>query len=415
MSVKEINAYTVSELTREIRVLLEDSLSGIRVEGEISNFKVYTSGHAYFSLKDEKSVLNCVMFRSHASRVRFEPRDGLSVLCRGSVSVYDKRGQYQLYVESMEPKGKGALQLAFEQLKEKLLKEGLFDEEKKKEIPALPKHIGVVTSPSGAAIRDILKVVHRRFDNMRVTLYPVKVQGDGAKEEIAAGIKAFNAYNEQIKEQETGEDPVDVLITGRGGGSLEDLWAFNEETVARAIFDSEIPVISAVGHEVDFTIADFAADLRAATPSAAAEVSVPLKSDLLDRVGECRKALDERVREKIEDLEAEVLALRKSYVLRTPVNIFLQLGQQIDDLVSRAYSHTRHLYRMKEGRLSGLAGKLRALSPLSVLERGYGITFKGDKVVKKVSSVKRGDVIKTRLADGEISSTVETIKAKSNG
>ncbi|MFQ5952626.1 MAG: exodeoxyribonuclease VII large subunit, partial [Candidatus Omnitrophota bacterium] len=247
MIKEDTKVYTVSELTRDIRLVLEGSFPEVWVEGEVSNFKIYSSGHAYFSIKDENSVLNCVMFRNNSSRVDFAVEDGLHVLCFGRISVYDKRGQYQLYVSKIEPRGKGALQLAFEQLKEKLRKEGFFNVERKRPLPFLPMHIGVVTSPTGAAVRDILKVARRRFANVEITLRPVKVQGDEAKHEIAQAIEEFNEFNHYLVETESEEHPVDVLIVGRGGGSLEDLWPFNEEKVARSIYASEIPIISAVG------------------------------------------------------------------------------------------------------------------------------------------------------------------------
>lgn len=249
--------YTVSELTREARMLLESAFPAVWVEGEISNFSIHSSGHMYFSLKDENAVLNCAMFRSENQQLKFGPKDGMQVLCFGRISIYDKQGRYQLYVQTMEPKGLGALQLAFQQLKERLQKEGLFDAAHKKPIPFLPQRIGIVTSPTGAAIRDILNISTRRFQNIHIIINPVRVQGEGAAIEIANAIKEFNEYAK-----------LDVIIVARGGGSLEDLWSFNEEIVARAIYDSKIPVISAIGHEVDFTIADFVADFRAPTPSA---------------------------------------------------------------------------------------------------------------------------------------------------
>lgn len=266
---REKHVYTVSELTRDLRVIIEDSFPGVWVEGEISNFILHTSGHIYFSLKDATSVLRCAMFKRANEKLKFSLKNGMKVIVLGSVSLYEARGDYQLIIEELEPRGVGALQLQFQQLKEKLQKEGLFDERYKAPIPFLPTRIGVVTSPTGAAIRDILSIARRRFANVEIIINPVKVQGVGAKEEIAAAIRQFNELGN-----------IDVMIVGRGGGSLEDLWPFNEEVVARAIFDSEIPVISAVGHEIDFTIADFAADFRASTPSAAAELVIPKKRGL---------------------------------------------------------------------------------------------------------------------------------------
>ena len=410
MSKVEERIYTVSELTKDIRFLLEDAFPEVWVEGEVSNFKIYTSGHAYFSLKDENGLLNCVMFKGNSSRVNFTVEDGMHVLCFGRISVYDKRGQYQLYVSKIEPRGKGALQLAFEQLKKKLHKEGLFDEERKRPLPFLPMHVGVVTSPTGAAIRDILKIARRRFSNIEITLRPVKVQGDEAKHEIAQAIEEFNEFNQYLSETESEDHPVDVLIVGRGGGSLEDLWAFNEEKVARAIYSSEIPVISAVGHEIDYTISDFTADFRAATPSAAAELIIPVKKDLADRIKENKERIKAAVKGKINILEKEVKSLKESYVLRAPMNVLLQLEQQVDELLKSVMSHTTHSVELKERDFAAASGKLNMLSPLAVLERGYSITFKGEKIIKEARKLKKGDTLRTKLAEGEALSKVESVK-----
>lgn len=410
MPKKDVKVYTVSEVTRRVRHLLDESFSDVWIEGEVSNFKVYTSGHAYFKIKDAGSVLSCVMFKSSASKLKFEAVDGLSVLCHGKISVYDKSGQYQLYVTKMEPQGKGALQMAFEQLKEKLGKEGLFDEEHKKDLPEVPKRVGVVTSPSGAAIRDILKVAHRRFDNMRITLRPVRVQGDEAQHEIASAIEEFNEFNSFLKETASEEPPVDLLIVGRGGGSLEDLWAFNEEKVARAIFSSEIPIISAVGHEVDYTIADFVADFRAPTPSAAAEEGIPEKEDLLLRVDSLTEEMFSLLKNKLERLSAEVKSLRESYVLRAPMNVFLQLEQEIDGLIEKASRGLKHILTVKKGEFASFVSKLEALNPLAVLARGYSITFSDDKVIRSAKKLKKGDTIRTRFLEGEAISKIDQVK-----
>jgi exodeoxyribonuclease VII large subunit len=270
---------TVSALTIELRAVLEERFPAVWVEGEISNFRLYGSGHAYFTLKDAEAQLRCVLFRNRGRRIKFEPADGLHVMAFGSVEVYAQRGEYQLVVELLEPKGLGALQLAFEQLKARLTLEGLFDPARKRELPRFPRKIGIVTSPSGAAIRDMLRVIGRRFGELHIVIAPAKVQGEGAAEEIAQGLRDLNALGD-----------VDVIIVGRGGGSLEDLWAFNEEVVARAICASKAPVISAVGHEVDFTIADFVADLRAPTPSAAAELVVREKQAVVDALDELARS-----------------------------------------------------------------------------------------------------------------------------
>ena len=340
----------------------------------------------------------------------FDIEDGMKVLSFGRISVYDKRGQYQLYVNKVEPKGKGALQLAFEQLKERLKKEGLFEEENKKPLPAMPVRVGVVTSPTGAAIRDILKVAKRRYSNIEITIYPVQVQGDKAKTEISEAIKALNEYNSHLKTVETNEHPIDVIIVGRGGGSLEDLWAFNEEIVARAIYASEIPIISAVGHEIDYTISDFVADHRAPTPSAAAELVVPSKKDIAARIKDLESNLKAGIKDKINLLEKDLGALKNSYVLRTPLNIIIQLGQQVDDLTKTIVTKMEHLFQIKSKELGSWAGKLDMLSPLAVLERGYSITFKEKSIVKDSKKVKKGDLLKTRIAKGLILSKVESVK-----
>src|SRR6266513_3475225 len=286
---------TVSALTIELRAVLEERCPAGWVEGEISNFRSYGSGHAYFTLKDADAQLRCVIFRTRAQRIRFQPADGLHVVAFGSVEVYAQRGEYQLVVELLEPRGLGALQLAFEQLKARLHAEGLFDAARKRDLPRFPKKIGIVTSPSGAALRDMLRVIGRRFGELHLMIAPCRVQGEGAAAEIAQGLRDLNALGD-----------VDVIIVGRGGGSLEDLWAFNEEVVARAIVASKAPVISAVGHEVDFTIADFVADLRAPTPSAAAELVVREKQAVVDSLAQLRARLERFAARPLRDLERRV-------------------------------------------------------------------------------------------------------------
>ncbi|RKY41806.1 MAG: exodeoxyribonuclease VII large subunit [Candidatus Makaraimicrobium thalassicum] len=406
--MNDVNVYTVTRLTRDIRLVLEDTFQAVWVEGEVSNFTVSSAGHTYFSLKDESSLLNCVMFRGNSGRVGFTVKDGMQVLCYGRVSVYDKRGQYQLYATKMEPRGKGALQLAFEQLKEKLYKEGLFDEANKKPLPFLPMHLGVITSATGAAVRDILKVARRRFTNIKISIYPVRVQGDEAKHEIARAIEELNEYNRHIAET-GGEYPVDVIIVGRGGGSLEDLWPFNEEIVAREIYASEIPVVSAVGHEIDYTISDFVADLRAPTPSAAAELVIPLKHDLTVRINEYRDRLYLSIKTKTEMLEKAVKTSRDRYVLRAPMNVFLQMRQQVDDLLRTAVSGISHSLELKQRDLGTVTGKLQALSPLAVLERGYSITFKDGRIVRDAGLLEEGDILHSRLSLGRVTSRVEHV------
>lgn len=404
--------YTVSEITRDVRFILDEHFADVWIEGEISNFKTYPSGHSYFSLKDKNSLLKCVLFKNSSGNLKFDVEDGMHVLCRGRVSFYEKSGQCQLYVEVVEPRGKGALQLAFEKLKKKLYEEGLFSEEHKKPLPFLPMRVGVVTSSAGAAIRDILKVARRRFSNVEISIRPVRVQGDEAKGEIADAIKELNEYNEVLAKEEKDAHPIDIIIVGRGGGSLEDLWPFNEEVVARAIFDSEIPVISAVGHEVDYTISDFVADFRAATPSAAAELVMPLKEELVGKINKLRARAYQAIKSRRDRLESDVTALKNSYVLKAPMNVFLQMGQEVDELVRSLANNVTGIVKTKRSSLGALAGKLEALSPLAVLSRGYSITFKEGKPVKSSQGLKKGDEIETRLGEGTLTSKVETVKSK---
>ncbi|AJE03181.1 exodeoxyribonuclease VII large subunit [Geobacter pickeringii] len=347
---------TVSQLTGLIRGVLEENFEHVWVEGEVSNLAMPSSGHLYFTLKDAGAQLRCVMFRASARALKFRPKDGMGLIVRGRVTVYDQRGDYQLLVEYLEPRGIGALQLAFIQLKEKLGREGLFSEERKRPIPALPQRIGIVTSPTGAAIHDMLNVLNRRFANVEVLIRPVKVQGEGAAEEIAAAIDDLNRHGS-----------IDVMIVGRGGGSLEDLWAFNEEAVARAIHRSRIPVISAVGHEVDFTIADFVADLRAPTPSAAAEMVVKSKEELGARVDFLRHRLVQGVRGQLAELRGELDSLSRS--LRDPTMLLGHLAQRVDDLALRGERAIAGILRQHRGTLDGLGTHLRLTNPALEVER----------------------------------------------
>lgn len=403
---------SVTDLTRRIKGMLEDALPAVWVEGEISNFAAAASGHVYFTLKDANAALSVFMFRNIAGKLAFKPGDGLQVLAFGQISVYEKRGQYQLIATQLMPKGLGALQLAFEQLKQKLAKEGLFDAERKKPLPALPRRIGLVTSPTGAAIRDFLNIIGRRFPNLHIIINPVRVQGEGAAEEIAAAIDEFNAL-----------DLVDVIIVTRGGGSLEDLWAFNEEVVARAITRSRLPTISAVGHEIDFTIADFVADLRAPTPSAAAELVVRAKDELLEMLAQYRKRLDKDLRYRLSEAHRRLAGC----VLRHPLELVRQYQQQVDDLAHRLRQATGVALQQRRARLSAIRlvtpavllqrsrhrlaqaqTRLELLSPKATLERGYSITRTEDgRIVKTVKGVRRGDKLRTLVADGEISSVAE--------
>ncbi len=317
----EKHVWRVSELTLRLRDVLEEEFPDVWIEGEISNYRAAQSGHLYFTMKDEKAQIRCVCFRDQVRGLRFRPEDGLKVTVRGGVSVYEARGEYQIYVSHIEPVGLGALQLAFEQLKNKLEAEGLFDAERKKHLPALPRRIGIVSSPQGAAIRDILRVLRRRFPNLHVTLFPVKVQGDGAAEEIVRAIQHFNRT-----------EMVDVMIVARGGGSLEDLWAFNEEIVARAIAASEIPIITGIGHETDTTIADFAADLRAPTPSAAAEIVVRTRAEFEKHIEDCTRALVQYMRYFFSERRHAVRDLTTHRAFRRPGDILRRQRQRVDEL-----------------------------------------------------------------------------------
>lgn len=394
---EEKRIYTVSELTEDIKVILENTFPEVWVEGEISNFSQSQSGHFYFNLKDAKSVLRCVFFRGLNHGLKFALKDGLQCIILGRVNVYAPSGQYQLNIQRLEPKGAGALQLAFEQLKEKLAQEGFFDEARKKSLPALPLRVGVVTSPSGAAIRDILNILKRRAPFVKIILNPVKVQGEGAAREIAQAIADFNQYKD-----------VDVLIVGRGGGSLEDLWAFNEEIVARAIYNSKIPVISAVGHEVDWTIADFTADLRAPTPSAAAELVVRQKNELCDELEHLLIRMNMSLENKIKSLAKELFRLKGAYVLKYPLNVIQVYVQRVDELNHRLSQRAKHILEVAHQGFVHLSEKLNVLSPLNILSRGYSITFKLPemKLVAELSQIKTSDCIQTRLSSGSIVSQV---------
>jgi len=395
----EKHIYKVSELTRNTRVILEGRFNDIWIEGEVSNFVKHQSGHMYFSIRDKESVLSCVFFKGVNMGLKFEIKDGMQILCFGKISVYDKRGQYQLYVKKVEPKGVGALQIAFEQLKEKLIKEKLFDELHKKPIPYLPQRIGVITSPTGAAIRDILNVTKRRFSNIEIIINPVRVQGEEAKYEIENALDIFNEL-----------ENVDVIILGRGGGSLEDLWPFNEEIVARAIYRSEIPVISAVGHEVDWTISDFVSDFRAPTPSAAAELVIPRKEDLINTINGFIERLKNALISKVCFMEEKLNSLKEMYVLREPFNLILQHEQGVDSLIQDLNLKIGFALKIKNESFNAIVGKLDVLSPLNILNRGYSITSTDSgRIIKEVKNIKEGDPITTRLSRGEIISKVKSI------
>lgn len=355
--------YTVSELNREIKSILEDSYPDIWLEGEISNYKTYPSGHSYFTLKDAESQIAAVLFQNVASTLRFQLEDGLKVCVRAKVSTYPKRGDYQLIIFFAEPSGKGALQLAFEQLKKKLEAEGIFDASRKKPIPFLPQRIGIITSPSGAAIRDIITIINRRFASVELLLYPVRVQGEEAPEDIARAIGYLNTHHREL----------DVLLVGRGGGSLEDLWAFNEEQVARAIAGSRIPIISCVGHETDYTIADFVADLRAPTPSAAAELVVQNKEDLMRTVRRLFQSLVSALNYRIDIYSEQLARLQHSTALTKPQELFAAKLQEIDELLHGLVRGMNTHIRNAEISFQSLVDKMQLLSPLAILGRGYAV------------------------------------------
>jgi exodeoxyribonuclease VII large subunit len=390
--------YTVSDINRQARMLIEAKFSGVWVEGEISNLKHHTSGHIYLSLKDSASQISAAFFSRSNQGLKFQLKDGLKVVAFGRLSLYEARGQYQFYIERVEPKGLGALQLAFLQLRDRLQKEGLFDIDRKRSIPKFPGTVGIITSPTGAAIRDMLNVMKRRSQGTRILLNPVRVQGEGSAEEIAQAIDEMNQLP-------AGE--VDVLIVGRGGGSLEDLWAFNEEVVARAVHRSKIPVISAVGHEIDWTICDWVADLRAPTPSAAAELVVQNSEEIFERIEDSRIRIHNAARNFLAFRKKTVATLLASYAFEQPRVLLDQFSQRFDELFRQLNSSARNTVVMKQKGLQSAAGQLRTLNPLAILERGYSLTFlKDGELLKQVNQVRTGDKLATRVTDGIVYSTV---------
>jgi len=414
--------YTVSELTKEIRMLLENSFAKIIVEGEISNVRTPLSGHCYFTIKDENAQIKVVLFRRAYEVQKVKPTDGMLIRVYGEITVYEKNGEYQIIAEKIEEAGKGSLYARLEALKEKLKKEGLFDESRKKQLPLLPLHIGVVTSPRGAAIRDMLKILNRRFPNLHILIVPVKVQGEEAAGEIA---RAINLLNE-IKE-------VDVIIIGRGGGSIEDLWAFNEEIVVRTVAASQIPIISAVGHETDFTLCDFAADVRAPTPSAAAEIVIGRKEDFISLLTNADNTLKRSLMNSFTNAVSRLRSIQGHYVFKQPQNLiskysdklktcimtimhsmenkFNEYSQKIDDFSYRQTIQLQIAIKEAKQEIKRLESHLKALDPLAVLNRGYSLTknVKG-KIIRSYSDVSVGDKIITLLANGILESTVVSTK-----
>lgn len=383
---------TVGQLNRYVKSLLEGNphLTDVYVGGEISNFtNHYKSGHLYFSLKDEQALVRAVMFRGSASHLQFTPENGMKVIVRARVSLYEKDGSFQIYVEEMQPDGVGALQLAYEQLKARLAKEGLFDEARKRSLPRFPTRIGVITSPTGAAVRDILNILGRRYPLAEVVMVPVLVQGEGAPPQL---VKAVELLNEQ--------QAADVIIIGRGGGSIEELWAFNDEAVARAVAASRIPVISAVGHETDFTICDFVADLRAPTPSAAAELAVPDQNELRIRLTHLWQRAATATENGVRREQQRLTNLRKKRCLASPLYVVEEQGMRLDYLMRAFVAVAQSQIGRGQRQLASVSGKLDALSPLKVLGRGYAIAYKEGKVLNTTKDVHTGDRIELRLSDG---------------
>lgn len=391
---------TVTQINKYIKYRLDndDNLKLVYLKGEISNFKNHTTGHFYFTLKDENSRILAVMFKSNASKVNFIPRDGSNVLVVGRISLYEASGNYQIYVEEMIEDGIGNLYLEFEKLKKKLGELGYFDESLKKPIPRFPKKIGVITASTGAAIRDIITTINRRYNLAEVILFPCLVQGENAKEDIASKIKLADSMN------------LDTLIVGRGGGSIEDLWAFNEEIVARAIYECSTPVISAVGHEIDFTIADFVADLRAPTPTAAAELAVPNTIDLINNIKQLELRLTKSISNKLELNRNRLNAILNSYIMKNPGALYEAKIQSLDNLIDKLIIHTTNMYEAKSFRYISMLDKLEALNPIKTLRRGYSITRLEDKVINDIKKIKKDMIINTETFDGIIVSKVMEVK-----
>lgn len=395
--------HSVSEVNNFIKQLLASTpiLSSIMVRGEISNFKCYASGHCYFTLKDASSALKCVMFRSQAQHLRFQPVNGLSVIASGNIAVYERDGVYQLYVDSLAPEGKGDLALAYEQLKNRLAAEGLFAKDRKKALPKFPKKIGVVTSLSGAVLRDIYHVTKRRWPAVQLVLYPVQVQGEFSAKQVALAIEFFNT-----------KYAVDVMIVGRGGGSMEDLWSFNEEVVVRAIAASKIPIISAVGHETDFSLADFAADVRAATPSQAAELAVPDRDELKRYVVRMQRQLAQMARRELNERRLRLQACQKNKLLQRPELLLADRRQRLDNLISKLRQCLDENITVKNHQLSLALEKLSVLNPAKTLQRGFALVEHGGKIVTRVQEVKKGDKLQLTFSDGKVSVVAADVTRK---
>lgn len=388
---------TVSAVTKYLKYKFDtdNNLKNIFIKGEISNFKRHTTGHLYFSIKDEKSKINAIMFNSSAKKLNFNPIDGTKVLVIGRISVYEATGNYQIYIDEMQEDGIGNLYLAFEKLKEKLAKEGLFLEKYKKPIPKYPNRIGIVTAKTGAAIKDIISTIKRRYPIAEMILFPSLVQGEAAANDIANKIKQANNYE------------IDVLIIGRGGGSIEDLWPFNEEIVARAIFESKIPIISAVGHEIDFTISDFVADLRAPTPTAAAELAVPNLVDLKNSIAQLNIRLKEAIYKKINYNKIYLDSIKNSYMLKNPLIMLSSKKQNLDYLIEKITNNINNRIDKKKIHLVNLIDKLQLVNPLDILKKGYTLVYQNDKMVTDFAKIKVADVITIKTFKHELIASVQ--------
>ena len=418
---------TVTAINKYLKYKFDNdkNLMDVFLKGEISNLKFHTTGHLYFSIKDENSKINAIMFSSAAKKLNFKPIDGSKVLIHGRISVYESSGSYQIYADEMLEDGVGNLYIAFEKLKKELAKEGLFDPKYKKQLPKIPEKIGIVTAPTGAAIKDIISTIKRRFPMVETILFPSLVQGESAAEDIVRNIKRAENYN------------LDVLIVGRGGGSIEDLWPFNEEIVARAIFDCKVPVISAVGHEIDFTIADFVADMRAPTPTGAAEMAVPNMSDLITHINNLKIRLNEAMNKKINYQKLYLDSIKNSFVIKNPMIMYENKKQKLDsileniqNLFSNYIKNSRHkldliksnyilnnpsiLYKDKKIYLSNLMEKLELINPMGVLKRGYSLSMQDNNIIKSVKDVDMTKELLIKLHDGNIISSIKKIEEKNN-
>lgn len=395
--------YTVNQLNKYLRQRFEEDiiLQDIMIKGEISNFKVHSSGHCYFTLKDNLSGIKCVAFRSNAMRFRFAPQNGMKVIATGYVSVYERDGNYQLYVHMLTPEGVGELALALEQLKEKLNKEGLFEVQYKQELPFYARKIGVVTSRTGAVIRDICHVAKRRNPQVEILLYSVLVQGENASQEIVQGIEFFNK-----------KCPVDIIIVGRGGGSLEDLWAFNEENVIRAIFASKIPIISAVGHETDYTLADLVSDVRAATPSQAAELAVVERDSLINYIESLERELQQKTLTRLINKRNQLELILKHSVLSNPERLLQVKQQRLDLLTERLQKCVQDKYQKKMHQLDLLNEKMRVLNPLNILNRGFSLLSQNNRYIKSIKQIDKDKNLNIQLSDGVVQARVVEIMNK---